>query len=241
MMFQTEGLGIDSKENAITKHEDVLEKVPSNHNVALTVMDRVSKKLEKDNLMDDYIKVFKQGEEGIIERIEADPQKYADYTWIPHRPIIKTEQQVTRKIRPVFNCSLKTHNSPSLNEAAHPGVNLMTDMTKLILYFRSNKFTMISDIRKAFLVIKLGHEEDKNRFCFFLKEGNKLSCFRYKTIIFGYNASLFIPNFIIKHHAKQFPSDYCSEVSLNNFYVNNLMLTANGQDKLLSLYLDLDF
>ena len=131
MMFQTEGLGIDSKENAITDydsvkikdfedsikfedgyynvklpwHEDVLEKVPSNHNVALTVMDRVSKKLEKDNLMDDYIKVFKQQEEeGIIERIEVDPQKYADYTWIPHRPIIKTEQQVTTKIRPVFNC-----------------------------------------------------------------------------------------------------------------------------------------
>ena len=190
--------------------------------------------------MDDYIKVFKQQEEeGIIERIEVDPQKYADYTWIPHRSIIKTEQQVTTKIRPVFNCSLKTHNSPSLIEAAYPGVNLMTDMTKLLLYFRS-KFTMISDIRKAFLMIKLGHEEYKNRFCFFLKEGNKLSCFRYKTIIFGYNASPFISNFIIKQHAKQFPSDYCSEVLLNNFYVDNLMLTANDQDKLLSLYLDLD-
>ena len=31
--------------------------------------------------MDDYIKVFKQQEEeGIIEKIEVDPQKYADYT-----------------------------------------------------------------------------------------------------------------------------------------------------------------
>ena len=117
--------------------------------------------------MDDYIKVFKQQEEeGIIERIEVDLQKYADYTWIPHRPIFETEQQVTTKIRPVFNCSLKTHNSPSLNEAAYPGVNLMTDMTKLLLYFRSNKFAMISDIRKAFLMIKLGHGEDKKRFCF---------------------------------------------------------------------------
>ena len=198
-------------------------------------MDRVSRKLEKDNLMDDYVKVLEQQEEeGIIERIEVDPQKYADYTWIPHRPIIKTEQQVTTKIRPVFNCSIKT--SPSLNEAAYPGVNLMTIMTKLLLYFRSNKFTMISDIRKAFLMIKRDHEEDTNRFCFFLKEGNKLGCFRYKTIIFGYNASPFILNFIIKHHAKQFPSDYCSEVLLNNFYVDNLMLTANDQDKLLSLY-----
>ena len=98
MMFQTEGLGIDSKENAITDydtvkikdfedsitfedgnynvklpwHEDVLEKVSSNHNVALPVMDRVSEKLEKDNLMDDYVKVFKQQvEEGIIEKIDC--------------------------------------------------------------------------------------------------------------------------------------------------------------------------
>ena len=116
-------------------------------------------------------KFFKQQEEeGIIERIEVDPLKHADYTWIPHRPIIKNEQQVATKNRPVFNCPLKTHNSPSSNESAYPGVNLMTDKTKLILYFRSNKFTMISDIRKAFLMIKLGHEEDKNRFCFFLKE-----------------------------------------------------------------------
>ena len=246
MMFQTEGLGIDSKENAITDydsvkikdfedsitfedghdnvklpwHEDVLEKVPSDHNVALTVMGRVSKKLEKDNLMDDYVKVFKQQEE---EGIIVDPLKYADYTWIPHRPMIKTEQQVTTKFRPVFNCSLKTHNSPSLSEAAYPGVNLMTDMTKLLLYFRSNKFTMISDSRKAFLLIKLGHEQDKNRFCFFLKEGNKWSCFRYKTIIFGYNASPFIPNFIIKHHAKQFPSDYCG-FDLRYWTSNNPML-----------------
>ena len=129
--------------------------------------------------MDEYIKVFKQQEEeGIIERIEVDPQKYADYTWIPHRPIIKTEQQVITKIRPVFNCSLETHNSPFLNEAASPGINLMTDMTKLLLYFRSNKFTMISDIRKAFLMIKLGHEEDKNRFCFFLKRRKQIELFQ---------------------------------------------------------------
>ena len=73
MMFQTEGLGIDSKENAITDydsvkikelensikfedghynvklpwHEDVLEKVPSNHNVALTVMDSFQKVRER--------------------------------------------------------------------------------------------------------------------------------------------------------------------------------------------------
>ena len=70
MLFQTRGLGIYSKENATTGydsvkikdfedsitfedghhnvklpwHEDVLEKVPSNHNVALTVVDRFSKK-----------------------------------------------------------------------------------------------------------------------------------------------------------------------------------------------------
>ena len=108
----------------------------------------------------------------------------------------------------------------------------MTDMTKFLLYFRSNKFTVISHTKKAFLMIKLGYEEDRNRFCFFLKEGNKLSCFGYKTIIFANNSSPFILNFIIKHHANQFPSDYCSEVLPNNLYVDNLLLTANHQDKL---------
>ena len=98
------------------------------------------------------------------------PQDYENYTWIPHRPVIKTEEQI--KIRPVFNCSLKTaKDSPSLNEAAYPGIYLMSSLLKSMLAFRTNKYTMLSDIKQAFLRIRLKNEFDNSFFFFFFGRG----------------------------------------------------------------------
>ena len=148
--------------------EDVVDLVPSNHKVALAVLDRVNKDLDKKGLWTSYQEVFSQQlNDDIIEEINVSPSDYHKFIWIPHRPVVKTEANTTTKIRPVFNCSLKTHNAPSLNEAAFTGVNLMKDIVQLSLYFRSNKYAMLSDIKSAFLQIRLAREVDKNRFCFF--------------------------------------------------------------------------
>ena len=60
----------------------------------------------------------KQVEVGIIEKIPAGFD-YTKHIWIPHRAVIKTAPAVIIKVRPVFNCSLKTGGSPSLSEAAY--------------------------------------------------------------------------------------------------------------------------
>ena len=133
--------GIQFKDNRyhvnLPWKKDVVDNVPSNHKVALSVLNRVVNKLEQNNLLDAYLKVFHtQLEDGIIERINVNPEDFDKYVWIPHRPIVKVEPNTTTKIRPVFNCSLKTDNKPSLNEAAFAGINLMGDIVKLNLYFR---------------------------------------------------------------------------------------------------------
>ena len=134
--------------------------------VSLAVAERVYKNLEKQNIANAYEKVFEQQESlGIIEPVN---QKTSDQIWIPHRPVIRNEANVTTKIRPVFNCSLKMGKAPSLSEAAFPGIDLMNNLLSLLLYFRSNFYVVLSDIAKAFLQIRLASEEDKNRFCFFL-------------------------------------------------------------------------
>ena len=208
--------GIELKNNQI--HVDLvwhdnIDQVKSNHEIALKVLDNVSRKLEAKNQLDDYLNIFKQQEsEQILERIKVDPKDFNKYIWIPHRPVIKTDEQSTTKMRPVFNCSLKTKGSPSLNEASYVGINLMGDMLELLMHFRTNKFVFLGDLRKAFLMIKLKSIRDKNRFCFFMKDGDELICYRYTTIIFGYNASPFILNYVIKHFANFFPNDECSEM-----------------------------
>ena len=90
-------------------YPDKTELVPSNHKVALKVLDRTAEHLKKTGLVDKYQAVFDQQlADGIIEEIEVKPTQYNEKGWIPHRPVIRMEEQVTTKIRPVFNCSLKT-------------------------------------------------------------------------------------------------------------------------------------
>ena len=219
-------------------YPDKVDKVPSNHFVALKVLDRTLQHLERKGLTSQYEEVFdKQLAEGIIEEINVNPSDYENHVWIPHRPVIKEGEQVTTKIRPVFNCSLKTRKDlPSLNEAAYPGIDMIGSILKLLMYFRTNKFVMLSDIKQAFLMVNLKTEADKNRFCFFWKRGDKLVAYRYKTIVFGYTASPFILNYVMRHHVESFPEDKCKEILSNNFYVDNLLITGNNVEEMKDLY-----
>ena len=87
-----------------------------------------------------------QLEENVIEEFVCPPSEFNKYIWIPHRPVFKEDEQSTFKMRPVFNCSLKSNKEkPSLNEAAYQGVNIMQNMLKLILLFRTNKYVLLGD------------------------------------------------------------------------------------------------
>ncbi|XP_064088753.1 uncharacterized protein LOC135203073 [Macrobrachium nipponense] len=172
----------------------------------------------------------------IIEEINVHPDDYHKFIWIPHRPVVKTEANTTTKIRPVINCSLKVNKAPSLNETTYAGVNLMKDIVKLSIYFRSNKFTMLNNFKQTFLQIRLAKEADKNRFCFFMRVGNRLVTYRYKTIIFGFNTSPFILNYALKHHAEKYTSDEFSKILRENMYVDNMLVTSNNLEFLKEVY-----
>ena len=227
----------DHKYSVVLPWHDKIEQVPSNANVAIAILNKVVGNLKEKGQLKAYQDVFaKQLSDNIIEKIDVDPESFHKHVWIPHRPIVRTDPNITTKIRPVFNCSLKVNDKPSLNEAAYAGVNLMADLTKLVLYFRSNRYVMLGDIKQAFLQIELTHEEDKNRFSFFMIENDRLVAYRYRTIIFGFNASPFILNYVIKHHASKYPDDECTRILLSNFYVDNLIITGDSEEKLGKLY-----
>ena len=216
---------------------DKLARVPSNHAVSLHVLDRVAKKLTKKKLYQEYLEVFRQQEQdGIIEEIFVPPHEFDQYVWIPHRPVFKSDPTATTKIRPVFNCSLKTGLGMSLNEAAYSGVNLTGDMLQLLLSFRANNYVLLADIRKAFLMIRLKLEGDKNRFCFFLRDGDRLRCFRYSTLIFGFTSSPFVLGCILRFHASRYPLDACRRMMESRFYVDNLVALESDPDRLADLY-----
>ena len=208
---------------------DKVNEVPSNHSVALRICELVCDKLERKGMLKDYNQIFfDQLNEDMIEEFECAPEDFNKYIWLPHHAVKKDDPSSTFPVRPVFNCSLKSDKRKlSLNESAYVGINLMQDMAALLMLFRTNKFTLLGDLRKAFLQIKLKLQRDRNRFCFFLQIGTKLKCFRYKTIIFGFCSSPFILNYVLKYIARQGPQDECAELIKTKFFVDNL-ISASG-------------
>ena len=142
----------------------------------MKVLDRVYTKLDRTGNLGRYNQVFfKQLNHNIIEEFDCVPKDFSKYIWLPHRPVYKDEDQSTSKIRPVFNCSLKTRkDKPPLNEASYSGVNIMQNMLLLLFKFRTNSKVLLGDLEKAFLQIRLKLERDRNRFCFFSRMGENL-------------------------------------------------------------------
>ena len=73
-------------------------------------------------------------------------------------------------------------------------------------------------------------------FVFILRRGNRLACYRYKTLIFGFNSSPFILNYVLKHLADKYPPDACSRMMKENLFVDNLVKTSNDINFLSNLY-----
>ena len=94
---------------------------------------------------------------------------------------------------------------------------------------------MLSDINQAFLQIRLANETDKNHFCFSMRDGDRLVTYRYKTIIFGFNASPFILNYVLKYHAEKYTEDEFSRILKQNLYLD-MLVTRNDINFLKKVY-----
>ena len=211
---------------------DVLKDVPSNYGLAKVIARKVSCK--NGTMDDDYFAVFEeQIKLDIIEEIPepSDPNKSI---WIPHRPIVRTDPLVaSTKIRAVYNCSLKVKGSPSLNDAAYPGKDMLNDLFGLVQYFRTNRYTVLADIAKAFLNIRLNKNSDKDCFSFVVFHKGKFHYYRFNTIIFGFISSPFILNYIINYHAGKCTDSTIRDILCNKMYVDNLIYTSNNKDELI--------
>ena len=169
-------------------------------------------KLEIKGIVDKYEEVFDQQEAlGIIESVE---RRVSGLVFIPHCPVITMDDLITTKIRHVFNYSLKVGKSPSLNEVAFPGIDLMNNLLSLLLYFRTNNYVVF------FFVF------------FFRKINGRYIPYRCNTIIFSFISSPFILNYIVQHHLTVNSNLEVAPLIRNKFYVDNLIYTSNKLDDL---------
>ena len=218
---------------------DNVKKVPESYNVALATMKKVREKLTRRGLAKSYTDVFRQQlQDGIIEEVDTSTPTTNQRVFIPHHPVVKTDAQTTTKIRPVFNCSLKIGDRPSLNDACFRGVDLLNDLVTLLMKFRTNKYVLLADIEKAFLQIYLKNEDDKDRFCFLWETDEGLKVYRFRTILFGLNCSPFILNHIIQLHLANYSNSVAATALKKSLYVDNFIYSTSDENKLMDIYSD---
>ena len=113
---------------------------------------------------------------------------------------------------------------------------MLNNLFDLLIKVRGDKFVAIADIRKAYLMVRLKKDSDKDKFrVLWLNKDGKLVCYRYTRVVFGHIASQFILNRVIGHHLQKYSDDLCKLVLTDNIYVDNLFLVHENEQVLLEL------
>ena len=211
--------------------------LPSNFGLALNRLKSLCKRFEMDReFMTHYTNVLNEQEaRGFIERVS---DKYCnDSHYLAHHGVKRDSR--TTPVRIVFDCSARRDAvSPSLNDCLWTGPTLTSDLLKILLKFRLNKFACTSDIEKAFLMVQL-REEDRNftRFLWFENPENpesNLIVYRFKVVLFGARSSPFLLNATIRKHLSLLDND---EYNLKEcLYVDNLLYTDQNEETLIQFF-----
>ncbi|GFY16177.1 DUF1758 domain-containing protein [Trichonephila clavipes] len=99
--------------------------------------------------------------QGIIEKVkDSEINAHKPMYYLPHQAI-KKEGRVTNSTCMVFDAASHQANELSLNDCLWPGPNLNPNLLDVLIHFRLNRVAISSDIRQAFLQIRLA---DKHKY-----------------------------------------------------------------------------
>jgi hypothetical protein len=205
------------------------QQIPSNKFLAEKRLVNATNKLNSQDKFKIYDEVFKAWEdEGIIEVVKEETGRSCHY--LPHRPVFKLGSETT-PVRPVFDASCKYGRNPSLNDCLEKGPNLLEQIPSILLRFREKRIGVISDVRKAFLMIEIKEEErDFLRFLWWEDSTCKVNkIYRHKRVVFGVTCSPFLLGAVIEHHVQQVSEadKSIAQLFLRSLYVDNCVTSVD--------------
>ena len=197
----------------------------SNKTGSLRRLQSLTRKLQRDGHMEQYDKVIReQWEEGIIEKAAEMTSNQEFY--LPHKGVFK-ESSETTKLRVVYDASTKPDaSSPSLNECLNPGPSLQNKLWDVMVQQRAFPVMVSSDIRQAFLQIRVKeHDRDVLRFHWKKEESSPLEILRFTRVLFGLAPSPYLLQGVIETHLDAWAKEYPDEVELlrRSMYVDDLL------------------
>ena len=193
-------------------------------------LDPVLKK-EYACFMTDYLKL------GHLEKIPFNEINLVTNKryYIPHHPIWQNSHN-KKKLRVVFDASMKTTSGISLNDTLYVGKNLQKDGTKLITKSRIFKYYVEADIEKMYRQIEINNScRDYQRIL--LKFGENIEHYRLKTVTYGESCSPYIALSILNRLAIDEKENYPigAQILEQDNYMDDFHIGSNDRTEILEM------
>ena len=196
---------------------------------------------ENPILLKQYDDIIKQQEaDGIVESVPSMEQEIGKVHCIPHREVVRDRE--TTRVRIVYDASAKVKERISLNDCLETGPCPLPKIFEILVRFRCFKYALTSDIKSAFLNIRV-KEEDRDflRFLWATAIMNSDPTFiikRFTSVLFGLNSSPFLLGMMIIVHMSKHSETYKEvvETFLRDLYLDDSVSGCQTLSEAFELY-----
>ncbi|CAK9799142.1 hypothetical protein ANTPLA_LOCUS1909 [Anthophora plagiata] len=194
------------------------------------------KLLKQPQLREQYVDFMNEYESlGHMSRI-SNPvtEEVAAAFYLPHHAVTKQDSTAT-KLRVVFDGSAKSSTGISLNDAQKVGPTVQSELTAILLRFRTHRYVLSADVEKMYRQILI--EPSQRRFQRILWRPSPnlaIEAFELNTVTYGTASAPFLATRVLKEIGlrNQSESPAVSRIIINDFYVDDLL---TGLDTILEL------
>lgn len=150
--------------------------------------------------------------------------------FIPHHRVFRGSS-LTSRLRVVFNASSITSNGTSLNDHLLPGLKLQTEMSAVILRWRSFKYVYTADIAKMYRQILLDSRDSRYQHILWKPSArDALSKFQLLTVTYGMCCAPFLALRVLSQLATNEGSNYplVTPILRKNIYVDDVLFGGDN-------------
>ena len=161
--------------------------------------------------------------------------------YLPMHSVSK-QTSTSTKLRVVFDGSAATSSGFSLNQSLLVGPTLHSDLSNILLRFRSHIIAVSAGIKQMYREVKLTEEDkDLHRFLWRPTPQQVVQDYRMTRVTFGVSASPYLAVRTLQQTAADHGGDYpaASQHILQPFYVDDLLAGAPTVEEALELYSNL--
>ncbi|XP_055923735.1 uncharacterized protein LOC129954087 [Eupeodes corollae] len=183
-----------------------------------------------DEFMSEYLEL---GHMELVHEVSSQPTCY-----IPHHGVYK---ESTAKLRIVFNASRKYKSGTTLNDCHHVGPKLQSELSAIILKWRTHRIGFMADIEKCYRQILVQRDDADMQRIIWKDEEGRPAVYRLLTVTYGLNFSPYVTIKVLHTLANDEEANFpqAAKVLRESFYMDDCLHGADSVEAAQQLQLEL--